>query len=67
MNFRPMSHCAFCPQKANSKEHAWPEWLIKKLASSPQQLLGQIDGRDPRFDPYQKAIKIRCVCENQSG
>jgi hypothetical protein len=62
MKFRPVEHCAFCPKPADSREHAWPEWLIKKLAKNPQQLLGHIDGRDPSFDRLQKAIKIPCVC-----
>ena len=24
-----MRHCVFCGGRANSKEHAWPEWLLK--------------------------------------
>jgi hypothetical protein len=62
MKFRRMSHCAFCTNRPGSKEHAWPKWLIEKIADTPQQLMGHVEGHNPNFDPYQRAIQIPCVC-----
>ena len=64
VRFRRVTRCAFCPNKPNSKEHAWPDWILKKLDTSPQQVLGHIEGEEALFDYAQRALKVRCVCEN---
>jgi hypothetical protein len=62
VRFRPVNRCAFCHNKANSKEHAWPEWVLAKFHTSSQRLLGQVDGEPAYFDQSQRALKVRCVC-----
>lgn len=62
-HYRKPNRCAFCSNKADSREHAWPEWILKRYATDKKMIVGQIDGKE-QFDPAQKAIKVRCVCEN---
>jgi hypothetical protein len=59
--YRPVKRCAFCSNKANSREHAWPKWLAKRFEDPKRQIIGHIDGVD-HYDPTQKSILIRCVC-----
>jgi hypothetical protein len=59
--FRRVKRCIFCHGKADSKEHAWSEWAVKRLAH-PGGTYGEFDGAIYR-DPRQKHLKVKCVCE----
>ncbi len=64
IRYRRPPHCAFCANKPDSKEHAWPQWLIDELYTGTQRISGVVEGERARIDVTQKAIKIKCVCEN---
>jgi hypothetical protein len=63
IQFRSETTCAFCDNPPGSKEHAWPNWILKHLKTTPISILGDIEGQPALLDPYQKALKIPCVCE----
>ena len=58
-----MRNCIFCPDKASSKEDAWPNWLMKHFpaggtinAERRGRILNKWTAKKPR-------ITIRCVCK----
>jgi hypothetical protein len=61
-HYREVSRCIFCPDKADSGEHGWSAWAIRQFSGPNDKIFGEFDGRW-HFDPNQKQIKIRCVCE----
>jgi hypothetical protein len=62
----PFKHCIFCPNKPDSKEHAWADWVLKRFRRPAGKIFGNI-GEDAVYDPNQKAIKVRCVCRACNG
>jgi hypothetical protein len=60
-HYRKAKRCAFCVRKADSKEHAWPDWVLKRFTTNKNMIIGDIDG-EQQFDPAQKAVRVRCVC-----
>src|SRR4051794_35520485 len=58
--FRPVRRCIFCSNKPNSREHAWPEWALKRL-SVGHKIFGNLDGL-AYHDPNQRQVRVRCVC-----
>jgi hypothetical protein len=63
IRYRRKPHCAFCSNKPDSKEHAWPEWIINRLYTGTQRIIGSIEGNKAQVDATQKALKVPCVCE----
>lgn len=59
-----MRKCLFCPSTADSKEHAWPAWLLRFLDPEAPSTLSMI--RDPSHAeatiPF-APIEVRWVCE----
>lgn len=61
--FRKTERCAFCPKPADSAEHAWPDWTLKRFRKPGQGgIIGQLADTD-YLDPTQRALRFRCVCE----
>lgn len=59
---RKVAKCIFCnDKKANSEEHGWSDWAIKRFSTASNRIAGQSDGR-PVFDRKQKSVRVRCVC-----
>jgi len=52
--------CLFCDNKANSREHVWPDWVLRKL-DSKGPIYHRI-GDLPRSE-ISAQLKARCVCE----
>jgi hypothetical protein len=59
--YRPVKRCAFCTGRSDSREHAWPDWVLRRFRGPNNRIIGQIGG-DEHYDPTQKAIRVRCVC-----
>lgn len=59
--FKPVKTCIFCPNKADSREHAWSDWLLNRFGKGNIVIAGKIQGMD-YYDPNQKQILVRCVC-----
>src|SRR6187401_2373527 len=59
--FRRTTRCAFCDNKANSKEHAWSDWTLGRLEKPDYVIAGAVDGQT-HFDPNQKQLRVKCVC-----
>ena len=59
--------CIFCSSRANSDEHAWPNWLLKILKRHPEDsttIETMHDHQLPRqWGGVDAAIKLKCVCE----
>ncbi len=64
--FKPVKQCIFCPAKADSREHVWSDWLLNRLGKNRSVIVGKIQNRD-YFDPEQKQIVVKCVCEGCNG
>lgn len=58
--FRPVKHCIFCPNKADSREHGWSDWALQRL-KTPTRIFGRVDDQ-LYHDPNQKQLWVRCVC-----
>jgi hypothetical protein len=44
--------CAFCGGKADSREHLWPEWALKRVTLINSEIGGELDGVEwPRSLP----------------
>jgi hypothetical protein len=59
-----MRTCAFCGGPANSKEHAWPEWVIALFrGQGDASILAERDGEKPRQWRGSKAsVQVKRVC-----
>src|SRR5689334_17815668 len=58
--------CFFCPRRANSLEHAWPEWILDWLRTDAPAVMRAQFGERERERLWRTAngeIKIRYVCE----
>jgi hypothetical protein len=53
--------CIFCPNKANSKEHLWPDWILRRLKISRPML--HVRAASPAKIIPRAEILIKCVCE----
>jgi hypothetical protein len=53
--------CIFCDDPADSKEHLWPEWVLKLLP--PKKISGFI-GRYKELK-FNREFTVRCVCEKR--
>jgi hypothetical protein len=60
--FPRVGRCAFCTNKADSREHAWLDWVIKRFFTYGQGIRGLVGGV-PYANPTQKALRVRCVCQ----
>ena len=58
---RHFPRCAFCSNKADSKEHAWEDWAIEHLRTKDSAMIGHLDGHQI-FEVNQRAIRIKCLC-----
>lgn len=59
---RKVATCIFCAEnKANSEEHGWSDWAIKRFSTPSNRIAGQSDGK-PVFDRKQRSVRVRCVC-----
>lgn len=63
----PVKRCAFCPNKADSREHAWQDWALRRLVRPSGRLYGEINREPVAVDPLQKAIRLKCVCRDCNG
>lgn len=65
---RPGRRCIFCGQPANSKEHAWPAWLIavlKKQSGQPVNISLEQDGQPwLRWHGPKGSIRVKAVCKS---
>jgi hypothetical protein len=61
-----MRTCAFCGRRANSKEHAWPEWVISLFRGhGDATIVAERDGEEPReWRGINASVKVRRVCHD---
>lgn len=59
---RFFGRCAFCSNKADSKEHAWEDWTLGRVRTPDSGIIGHLEGGEV-FEPSQKAIRIKCLCD----
>lgn len=60
-----MRSCLFCGQKANSKEHVWPDWILEQLKTQRKiAIAGDIDGRKLRMAGFKPELKAKFVCKS---
>jgi hypothetical protein len=59
---RHVRQCIFCDNKADSKEHLWAEWVLKRFSENVG-LYSTIDGVET-YHPDQRAVRVKCVCES---
>jgi hypothetical protein len=55
-----VSHqCLFCPNRADSKEHLWPDWILKSLKHRVpiRQNIGKLPAEE-----FSGPLVIKCVC-----
>jgi hypothetical protein len=58
---RRFKRCAFCPNPADSKEHAWESWALERLHLGDSVIHGYIENEE-FFDAEQRAVRIKCLC-----
>src|SRR5262250_2964287 len=52
--------CLFCDKEADSLEHLWPHWILRRLGMKP---IRQKFGKRPAKVIPHSWLEIRCVCE----
>ena len=58
-------HCLFCPSPANSIEHVWPAWVLRRLRRpNISGVEGEQAGRRVRWSGIDPAVRARCVCRD---
>lgn len=59
-----MRQCLFCDRIANTKEHAWPRWLIDRFASEcPRHVVADVRGSPiRRWLAKKPTLEVRHVC-----
>jgi hypothetical protein len=58
-----MRQCLFCDNKANSREHAWPDWILEGLRTGRQKnMRGFIGEREVYWIGPKPELKLRVVC-----
>jgi hypothetical protein len=64
-----MRECIFCGGRVNSKEHAWPAWLLKFLKRSPDENVpidaSRLGGWTKRWDGINASLKLKKVCRTR--
>lgn len=61
---RRVTRCIFCPNKADSREHAWPDWVLRRFSSyTAGPIHSTIQGKIQNVDLTQRSLKVRCVCQ----
>jgi hypothetical protein len=58
---RYVRNCIFCGSKADSREHFWSNWALKRFATHVG-LYSTVDDVEI-YHPNQKAVRVKCVCE----
>ena len=58
-----MDDCLFCENAADSKEDAWPLWLIRKYSGVRSYVEVQRGNELSRWPADSPKIRIGCVCE----
>jgi len=62
-----MKECIFCGGRVNSKEHAWPNWLVKLLKQTADEQVATdaqfAGGEVKRWVGVDAAIKFKNVCQ----
>lgn len=51
--------CLFCTNEANSKEHLWSDWILKRLGTQPTRIKM---GKARASTVPHSVIEVRCVC-----
>ena len=51
--------CLFCASEANSKEHLWSDWILKRLGTQPTRIKM---GKARASTVPHSVIEVRCVC-----
>jgi hypothetical protein len=56
--------CVFCRSRsADSKEHAWPEWLLNALGEGPATVRSERSGEPAKeWRGVKAGVKVKCVC-----
>ena len=58
-----MRKCLFCPSRADSREHVWPEWLRKFTVGARRGTISAIRGPEDTERTWQgNPLKARYVC-----
>lgn len=56
--------CLFCENKADTKEHVWPVWILTLLRNNRRSdLHGRIGKRPFKFSGPAPDLEIKCVCD----
>jgi len=55
-----MRKCLFCDNVANSREHVWPDWILKRL--NERDLKRQKMGNDAEQLLPNPELKVKAVC-----
>jgi hypothetical protein len=72
-NRRPISRagtarrCAFCGRRADSSEHAWPDWLLSLLGRGPKyryDVERRLDDRAPLKWSGSRVLTVKRVCRS---
>jgi hypothetical protein len=60
-----MRQCLFCDQVANSREHVWPAWVLRKLKIT--RPMRHIIGKQSVKILPKAELLIKCVCKSCNG
>src|SRR5260370_27887242 len=59
----PIPQCLFCTNNANSKEHAWPNWLLKmRKDKNWGPIRRSVEGLPAKITASAE-VKIKAVCQ----
>jgi hypothetical protein len=59
-----MRKCLFCDNKADSHEHAWPDWILESIKTNKQMgVRGFIIDRPISWKGIKPELRPRCVCK----
>jgi hypothetical protein len=53
--------CLFCENSANTREHVWPDWIIRSLG--PQEPIRRT-GVDGSVNEFSGSLTVKCVCDD---
>lgn len=56
--------CLFCDNSADTKEHLWPDWILRILKGA--RPIRQVLGKSPPNE-FHGDVRIRCVCRGCNG
>jgi hypothetical protein len=56
--------CLFCGNEANSKEHLWSDWILKRLGTKPTRVKM---GKARASTIPHSVIEVRCACVTCNG